>query len=171
MGFRDGRGQNNNVRLCKVGFHRMTTYLVTTNTMPLRMKGDTNPKGCWENRNKAGPSLQTRVYGHPGFGSGSKGWSVCKAHLSAEGRCTHPRPRGVSLSSWHSRTLPQKWHSLSCQNQHALCPPRLEWPLVIWSPSLHILLGVSQNVFCGSGPRNLPFPSVLLPPSVRQLLL
>lgn len=132
-----GRQKTLNVRLHKAWFDGMAMELITTNRMLLKMKGDTNQKGRWRNRSKAGLSWQTRAHGH--LGSRVVPKAEC-LHVHTVCRGPHLVPRGL----WP--LLPQTPHALSCQNQHSFCSPSLEYSLLIWSPTYSRIF--SKCVLC-----------------------
>lgn len=118
------------------------------------MKGNANQKECW-NRSKAGPSRQTRTCGHLGLG-------CLYMHTSAEGcRIQHSEgdcPAGVLLS------VPGPVSVIPYSPSNTKCSFLPESLFILFSQSgEHILLGVSQTLFFGPGPWNLPFPSVPIP--------
>lgn len=85
------------------------------------------------------------------------------------GKRSHPMSRG----RWPRRRAPQSpWPhlgvSLFAPTHVMLFPARISVRSVLpasnaLSSSGHILLGMSQNVSCGSGPRNLHFPLAATP--------
>lgn len=70
---------------------------------------------------------------------------------------------GVLLAPSGSPCSLPDTHARSCQNPGSLCSPSLESSLLILPPMLHIPLGASKNVFCGSEPSNLPLQSAPTP--------
>lgn len=109
--------------------------------------------------------LVTRVWA----GRGPKSWSVCTCIPSAGGCCMQrvAGPGGVPLST------PGPFRVFPYSSPDKTCSFLLESMFILISqPGIlsphratyhHILLGLSQNVFCGSGPRNLPFPPAPIP--------
>lgn len=95
-------------------------------------KGEVFGRACWLRRTDAGSTQRA----------------------ADPGRCVLLAPSGCFL------ILSQTEHAVSCQNLCSFCSPILECLLLILPPVLYYIpLGVSQNGFCGSGSRNLPFQS------------
>ena len=130
---------------------------------------------------KTGLFWQNRAYGHPGPGSGSKGWRVCACtRLWVRGLpCATPRGQLAleGVCSWsHLGSLFSPRQSVLFSARipaHSALPA---WNAFFSSCRLSPLLyyippGVSPHVLCGSGSRNLPFqstPTSTLCPGVFQ---